>query len=275
MIEPIPIYIAQLPIWVSMTVTVIFSVFLSLIGTLLTYQLFTYRELSANNDIVNAKYGYFGGIFAVSLGLALVGAYGVYMDLRDSSIREVGALRSLYSSLPSEPESQIDPYDVAKKAAIINYAQAIVGGEWTIQAKSEMETTTSVALKRLFDALLAGPSDNLILDSHMHWINDAIEAHSMRTATYSRTLSIMIWTILLFGTFLALTVPLFIGTQYFMTQALLSSGFSVFIMLHLLVIIHLAYPINEDLGFTAEPYTEFVREVQRLPEALKKQAGAP
>lgn len=273
MIEPILIYIAQLPIWITITLTVVLSVIMSLLGTLLTYELFTYRELAANNDIANAKYGYFGGIFAVSLGLALVGAYGVYMDLRDSSIREVGALRTLYYSLPAGGDAQIGPYDAAKKAAIINYAKAIVDGEWMIQTESEMATSTSVALKKMFDALMAEPSRNPILDSHMHWINDAIEAHSMRTATYSRTLSIMIWTILLFGTFLSITVPLFIGTQYFMTQALLSSAFSTFIMLHLLVIIHLAYPINSEIGITAEPYSEFIEEVRKLQEELVTQSN--
>jgi hypothetical protein len=55
-------------------------------------------------------------------------------------------------------------------------------------------------------------------------------------------------------------VPLFVGAQNIITQAILSSLFSAFIMLHLLVIVHLAYPFTGDVAITAGVFIDFLEE---------------
>lgn len=270
MIETIILYIANTSLAISIPVTLALAACMSLIGTILAYELYTFPELAANNDIVNAKYGYFGGIFAVSLGLALVGAYGVYADYRDASIREVASLRSLYYSLPAKGSARLSPADAAKKDAVLEYARTVIDLEWKVTPSGDGSDRSALALKKLFDVFVGDPGENHLLDSHLHWLNDAVEAHAMRAPSDSRAVSVMVWTILLFGTVIAIIVPLFMGTPYFLTQAILSSLFSAFIMLHLLAIIHLAYPINDDVGVTAVAYQQFLDEAARIDAQIGK-----
>lgn len=261
-------YIADLPLWISIPGCLILALLISLAGTIIPYEMFTYRELAANNDIVNTKFSYFGGIFAVSLGLALVGAYGIYLDARDASTREVGALRSLYYSLPSEGQAGDSVLSEERRQSVIAYAQAVVNEDWTIQGQRKINYDSDIALKKMFDIFIAKPEESHIMDSHLHWLNDAVEAHAMRSSTGSRTLSMMIWSILLFGTGLSILVPMFFGTQTIVIQAILSSAFSAFILLHLLVIIHMAYPVNDDVGITAGVYLDFIEETKVINKAL-------
>lgn len=266
--ETLFIYIAELPIWISIPGSLVLALVISLIGTIIPNEIYTYQELAANNDIVNTKFSYFGGIFAVSLGLALVGAYGVYLDARDASTREVGALRSLYYSLPAEGAAGDSPLNMQRRAAVMEYTNAVISEDWTVRGQDKPNFNSDIALKKMFDIFIAKPEESHIMDSHLHWLNDAVEAHSMRASSKSRTLSVMIWSILLFGTALSIFVPMFFGTQSIIIQAILSSTFSAFILLHLLVIIHLAYPVNDDVGISTAVYIEFLEEVKVLNEAL-------
>jgi len=266
--ESVFIYIAELPIWVSIAGVMVLALVVSLAGTVIPNEIYTYQELAANNDIVNTKFSYFGGIFAVSLGLAMVGAYGVYLDARDASTREVGALRSLYYSLPAEGAEGDSALSLQRRSAIVDYATIVIDEDWTVRGQDVPNFNSDITLKKMFDIFMAKPDESPLMDIHLLWLNDAVAAHSMRASSKSRTLTVMIWSILLFGTALSIFVPLFFGTQTVIIQAVLSSSFSAFILLHLLVIIHLAYPVNDDVGISTAVYVEFLEEVKVLNHAL-------
>ena len=77
MIETVLAFIAQVPLSISITAVLCAAVIISLIKLLIVHELYTYQELVGNNDVIGLKYGLFGEVFAVALGLALVGSYSL------------------------------------------------------------------------------------------------------------------------------------------------------------------------------------------------------
>lgn len=174
--ESVFIYIAELPIWVSIAGVMVLALVVSLAGTVIPNEIYTYQELAANNDIVNTKFSYFGGIFAVSLGLAMVGAYGVYLDARDASTREVGALRSLYYSLPAEGAEGDSALSLQRRSAIVDYATIVIDEDWTVRGQDVPNFNSDIALKKMFDIFMAKPDESPLMDIHLLWLNDAVAA---------------------------------------------------------------------------------------------------
>lgn len=266
MIEALILYIAEAPLSVTIPITIGATVFVSFITTYVANELFTYRDLALNNDLIAIKFGYFGGIFAVSLGLALIGSYGLYVDVREVSSNEVSALRSLYYSAREEVETPTREGKGIMRKAIIDYAQSVVEDEWAGQARSKSSSRTTSRLTELYDAFIMYGDKNLINASYANWLGEVVKMRGLRTTTSTRTVAEMVWVVLFAGVLLSLLVPLFIGVQNFVVHLLISTLFSTFVMLHLLAIVYLAHPFTGDIAVTASTYVDFIREAKDLGE---------
>lgn len=271
MIEAILLYIASTPLSVSVPVTIALSIAISLISTYLTNEFYTYSELATNNEVIGIKFSYFGGIFAVSLGLALIGSYSLYMNVREISSNEVSALRSLYYTAREEAKSASGKGEEIMRQAVVNYAKSVVEDEWTGQAKGRMSEKTTGRLVEMQNAFLDYGDQNLLNASQANWLGEVTKNRGLRTTTASRTIAQIVWVILLAGALLSILLPLFIGAQNLFVQVLISSLFSIFIMLHLLAIVHLAHPFTGEIGVTASIYNDFIKET----ESVGAKPGSP
>jgi hypothetical protein len=129
-----------------------------------------------------------------------------------------------------------------------------------LQGRSGISDKTTVALHNLFIAFTSLKESSPLVQTQLSWLNEVVKSRALRTTTVSRALSVLVWVILLIGISLSVVVPLFVGAQNIITQAILSSLFSAFIMLHLLVIVHLAYPFTGDVAITAGVFIDFLEE---------------
>lgn len=264
MIDSLLTYIAHVPLSIAVPAAILISLALSLIGTWVPNSIYTYPELAANNHIVGIKFGFFGEIFAVSLGLALIGAYSLYVDVKSTSISEVSSLRALYYSIEAEDKTAPEVGETAMKQAVLEYSRSVVDDEWRLMAENRMSERTTARLVAMFDTFKTYSQANILNASQLEWLGDIVKARAERTSTSTRSLSILIWVILGIGTGLSIIVPLFVGSQNFVTQAVMSSLFSAYILLHLLVIIHLAFPFLGDVAVTASVYIDFIDEISKL-----------
>ena len=105
MIETILTSIARVPLSIAIPGVLIVAVIISLIKNIIVRELYTYQELVGNNEVIGLKYGLLGEVFAVALGLSLVGSFTLYMGVRETSSVEVSALRSLYYSATERDET--------------------------------------------------------------------------------------------------------------------------------------------------------------------------
>jgi hypothetical protein len=266
MIETLLKSITAVPLSISIPAVLFASVLISLIGSFIVRELFTYQELVGNNEIVGVKYGLFGEVFAVALGLALVGAYSLYMGVRETSSIEVSALRSLYYSAAARDESQGGKAAdlVEMRMSVVNYARSVAEDEWTLMADGKMSEQTTKRLKGMFDIFLKYNEPNIMNAAQLGFLGDIVEARGLRSSTATRTITQIVWVILVSGVLLIFLGPVFIGAPNAFVQALVTSLFSAFIMLNILALVHLAHPFTGELAITASPYLNFIEETKML-----------
>lgn len=267
-LESALLYIAGTPLSAAIPLTIIVAIIISFISTLIISEIYTFPDLAWNNEVVGIKFSYFGELFAVSLGLALIGAYGLYMGVREVSITEVTALRSLFHSEVTQIGEPHGAASLERRDALIAYAKSVVDEEWSLLPQNRASENTTIKLQKLFDAYRIDSKNNPLITTELSWLNDLVKSRVMRTTTLTRSLSLLVWIILLIGTIMSLVLPLFIGTRYFFTHVILSSLFLSFVLLHLLFILHLAYPFTGEVGISTAVYVDFLKEVDLINSTL-------
>ena len=118
-------------------------------------------------------------------------------------------------------------------------------------------------LKQLSDAfLLVEPTTNAqmaLQQNTVEWVRQVNESRSFRLTTVSRSLVSLVWILLGLGTAIAIVFPWFFGTTNVLSQATMSAILVSFLVMHLLVILHLAYPF---VGETAISPSAFIAVAQ-------------
>ena len=264
MIETVLAFIAQVPLSISITAVLCAAVIISLIKLLIVHELYTYQELVGNNDVIGLKYGLFGEVFAVALGLALVGSYSLYMGVRENSSGEVSALRSLYYSATERDDKLGGQGTEILRATVVSYAESVAEDEWKLLANGQMSEKTTIRLTEMFDSFLKYNDPNIMNGGQLNFLDDVVKLRGLRTSTSTRTLTQVVWAILVSGVTLVFLGPIFVAAESSFVQIVLASALSAFIMLNLLALVHLSHPFIGELAITASPYLEFIEETKML-----------
>ena len=264
MIETVLAFIAQVPLSISITAVLCAAVIISLIKLLIVRELYTYQEMVGNNDVIGLKYGLFGEVFAVALGLALVGSYSLYMGVRENSSSEVSALRSLYYSATERDDKLGGKGTAILRATVVNYAESVAEDEWKLLANGQMSEKTTIRLTEMFDSFMKNNEPNIMNAGQLNFLGDVVNLRGLRTSTSTRTLTHVVWAILVSGVTLVFLGPIFVAAESSFVQIVLASALSAFIMLNLLALVHLSHPFIGELAITASPYLEFIEETKML-----------
>ena len=255
----IGLILAQLPLRVSVPLMLFIAVSISLIGTWVVNAVYAFGELEPNNNIGGVKFQFMGEIFAVTLGLALIGAFDHYSQARDSAQREVSNLQALSWAADAYNLPEQTAARNQMKSAIREYSRAVVEREWTTMSFGIQSFEVTHRFRELTEAFsLVEPrngAQEVLQQNTVEWVRVVGELRNFRLTTVSRSLIALVWMILLFGTAIAIGFPWFFGVTSFATHAIMSTLMTSFIVLHLVVIVHLAYPF---LGETAVSPDGFV-----------------
>lgn len=250
--------LAQLPLTVILPLTVGAAVLVSIIGTWVTNSLYTVEQLQGNNRVGAAKFQFIAEVYAVSLGLALIGAFDHFTNAQTSVQREAATLEALSRAADAYDRPEQTTLRTQMKAAVRDYARAVVEREWATMSFGVASFEVNARLKELSNAFILAdpitPRQETLQQNTVEWVREIGELRSFRLTTVSRSLIAMVWLITLVGTGLAVIFPWFFGSPNIVVQGLMSCLLSAFLVLHLIVVLHLAYP--------------FVGETSVSPQAL-------
>ena len=118
-------------------------------------------------------------------------------------------------------------------------------------------------LAQLSDAFVkAEPVTNAqqaLQQNTVEWVRQVNENRSFRLTTVSRSLVSLVWVLLVLGTVLSIVFPWFLGTTNVIAHAVMSAILVSFLVMHLVVVLHLAYPF---VGETAISPSAFLAVAQ-------------
>jgi hypothetical protein len=256
----IGLFLAQLPLRVSVPLVLFLAVSASFLGSWIFNSIFTTDQLTQNNSVGGVKFQFIGEVFAVTLGLALIGAFDHYAHARDAAQKEVSTLQALSRASDAYDQPEQANTRIQMKSTVRNYSRAVVEQEWHSMSFGIKNFQVSQRFREMTDAFtLAHPVNamqEVLQQNTVEWTREVGELRNFRLTTVSRSLIALIWIIILFGVAIAICFPWFFGMNGFLSQAAMSALLSAFIALHLIVIVNLAYPFLGDTAISPEGFLE-------------------
>ena len=122
----IGLYLASIPLESAVPLFLAVGMLVSIIGSWVVNSIFTPFQLEANNGVGGAKFWFLGEVYAVTLGLALIGAFDHYTTSQTNAQKEAATLASLKGAalVYNLPEQEADQR--AMRNAVTAYARAVV-----------------------------------------------------------------------------------------------------------------------------------------------------
>ena len=257
------VLLARIPLDVSVPMIIAIGVLVSVLGTWIVNTVYAPFQLEPNNLPAAAKFSFLGEVYALTLGLALIGAFDHYTSAQSTVQREVSTLVALDRAADVYDEPGQAELRARMKAAVREYARAEVEKEWRTMSVGIPSFEDTHRLGQLSDAFMkAEPVTNAqqaLQQNTVEWVREVSENRSFRLTTVSRSLVSLVWVLILLGTVVAIIFPWFFGTVNVVAHGLMSAILVSFLMVHLVVILHLAYPF---VGETAISPSAFLAVAQ-------------
>jgi hypothetical protein len=259
----IGLYLASIPLESAVPLFLAVGMLVSIIGSWVVNSIFTPFQLEANNGVGGAKFGFLGEVYAVTLGLALIGAFDHYTTSQTNAQKEAATLASLKGAalVYNLPEQEADQR--AMRNAVTAYARAVVDREWGIMSYGISDTEVSIRLTEIRAAFLGveplTSGQQALQQNTVEWVRQLSEYRTLRLTTVSRSLVALVWIVVIVGTLTAIIFPWFFGTFNILAQGAMSALLVSFLMLHLLVILQLSYPFVGDSSISSAAFLDVMR----------------
>jgi hypothetical protein len=256
--------IAALPTLLAAAITVGLPLLLALGFGHVMFSLFTAQEFAANAFVGSIKFGFVVEIYAVVAALTLVGSWDIYQSSRDTLQKEVGAIYMLALAVDGYglPDQQARRGEM--RAAIRGYASAVVSEDWPMMQAGTTGAGSEHAFQRLarafLDADLATPAQQAVAQNVVQWVANVADARIARLSVMSRTLSGLIWLLVLTVSVAVIAFQWFFGSANQAMHYAMGAVVAAIVGAVLLVALKLAFPfVGDPALLTPRPYFELMQ----------------
>lgn len=248
-------YLEHLPPWLCGVIIVSSFVVFSIIGLAL-FQWLTVGRLrlteEMNNDII-----FFASAIAVfyslTVGLIAVGVWTTYTEVENTVSAEATAIGCFYRDISGYPE----PTRTRLQTQVREYTVFLIEQAWPAQRRGK---STDVATRRLstleqelvrFEPATLG--QQVLHAETFRQYNDVAGLRRKRLHAIGAGLPSVMWSVVLIGAFLTITVTYLLKMQR-IVHFVLTGFFAMFIGLVVFVITSLDQPLSGPLAIDSGPY---------------------
>ena len=255
----LPHHIAALPGWVAILLTAGVPVLLALgIGHAM-HQIFTPQEFAANSQIGAVKYGFIVEIYAVVAALALVGSWDIYQTARDTVQQETSNLYMLALAVDTFSGPDLAATREEMRTAIRLYAGAVVTHDWPAMQAGQTSMGSEAAFQRLARAFLDAEgqtaAQQVLKQTAGEWVAQVAKARIERLSVMSRTLSGLIWALVLTVSVATISFQWFFGGGHVALHYTMGAVIALIVGAVLLVSLKLAFPfVGNPALLTPRPF---------------------
>ncbi len=224
---------------------------ISLLGHYIVSQYFTVAELQPNNLVGGFKYSFIAEVYAVTVALCLVGSWEIYQNARDTVQREAATMYFLLQSAPVYGEPGQEGPRQAMELGVRNYAKAVVEKDWDNMRRGRTvggsDPEFNLLVRAYLDVEPRTAAQQALQQNTSQWLMQVSEFRINRLSSVSRTLTGLLWLLVVTSTGIVFVFPWFFGSPNQITQAIMGALASVTMTSVILVAVKLAYP------FAGEP----------------------
>lgn len=228
------------------------------------FAVFTEQDFARNGFMASVKFSFVVEVYAVVAALTLVGSWDIYQTARDTLQREAGALYMLALS--------VDAYGLPEQAALRDemrtairaYATAVVSQDWPAMQAGIASTASEPAFQKLarvfIDAEPVTAAQQALAQNISEWVAQAADARIGRLSVTSRTLSVLVWFLVLTVSVAVIAFQWFFGSPNRGLDYAMGGVTVAIIGSVLLVAVKLAHPfVGDPPLLSARPFFELMQ----------------
>jgi hypothetical protein len=251
--------IAALPTAIGVLVAVGVPVLIAMSVGAVMFAVFTPQELAANSLIGSVKFSFVVEVYAVVAALTLVGAWDIYTTSRNTLQKESGALYMLAHAVDTYNAAEQAGTRQAMREAIRDYAEAVVAYDWPRLRQGMGSGGSDAAFTRLsrvfFDTEPVTAAQQALAQNTSNWVAQVAEARIDRLSVGTRTISLLIWALILTVSVSVLVFQWFIGSGSQGVHYGMGAVIAIIVGGVLLVSLKLAFPfVGDDPLLSPRPF---------------------
>lgn len=169
----------------------------------------------SHNDIVGYYLAAVTVFYGITLGLVAVGTWNTYSEVQTKVDREAQLVASLYRDVSGYPE----PIRSALRTDLKSYLRQVVDVSWPQQRKGIVPTGSGPMIDSLQDHLVTfeptTAGQQVLQAETFKQFNSLVEIRRSRLDSVTTSLPTSLWTLVVLGALVSITVTLFFDTASF------------------------------------------------------------
>ncbi|HTR15057.1 MAG TPA: DUF4239 domain-containing protein [Roseiarcus sp.] len=252
------LFLTTQPIWVAAIILLVPTTIVAVAGPAIVRRYVTLERLRSNNEVAGFKFATIGVIYAVLLAFAIVVVWERYNQAENDVAKEASAVATVMRLT----QGLDAPHGAAIRAATIAYIKAAVERDWPAMAQGRPSHTVTVALTKIYDAVLKYHSfdanEALVITQILENVNEMSETRRARLVVSTGIVPGIIWTVLFTGAFVTVGFTFFFGTANLRAQMMMSGALSILTFLGLLTIVAIDHPFAGTVHVGPEALTAVI-----------------
>ena len=249
-----PEMIASLPIWAAGLLMAALVIGGAIAVELVARRAIPHHVRDGQNAVASSMFTVIGTTYAVLLAFVAMLAWEGFLRAQAVTDTEASLVQSAYVLIDGLDGPERGPM----RGAIVDYARAVVGTEWPMQARGERPPDEEANLSRLTAIALHLRPTN-IADGNLHnlllrQLTDLASARRERVFAAGARIPPIIWFTLVAGGAISVAFSSFLGAPSLRMHLAMSSLLALSGALVLLVIVALSNPFRGDFRISPEPF---------------------
>lgn len=230
------------------------SVALAMGGLWFTRRNVSHEILMEHHDVAGAMLSVVGALYAVVLGLVVVGSITKFEQARTTVEQEANALRDIFflsEGLGAERSRNIEHL-------CIKYAKQVCDDEWTLmslgQRSPKVDRTFEGLIHEIVEFRPINDGESNVQQSLLSELNNVGDSRAFRTVLSTPSFDPIIWSVLVFGGIVLVVFTYFFGVENLKLQLLMTGLVTVVLVLNMLIVAMFAYPFSGDVRVWPKPF---------------------
>lgn len=256
-------WLYEIPLWQLCLVVVMPGIFMSL-GGLYCVRRFGWMLDPQDNGTAGFAHAFIGVLYAVALGLMVVGVQGGYSDLEKVVMAEANLTGDLYSDV----EGLAEPISTELQSLILRYTNLVIEQEWPIVAAggfSDEETWGVIdeVARRIITYQPTSDVELIVFAEVLDGVNQLLDQRRERLHLGTSGVGLVTWAVVLTGAMITIGVALFYNTVSARAHYWLVGMMAAMYGLMIFLIVAMDHPLWGDFSVQPDTFVEVRDNIER------------
>jgi hypothetical protein len=262
-------FLLYAPIWVMVTIIMLFSIFVSFAGFRIIHKFYHYENLEKSHNVTSYIFNAYGLLYAVVIAFVVYINWSDYNNAQEQLYNESNHISNLFH----EAQGFQEPFKTDLMKNIVSYTDNIFNSEIAEMKEGKSSYESNKEYNKLWDNFLnidVKKLENTVLyDKCMDEINKISESRRFRFFYLNNTIPKLIWVIMLFGCVFSFSFSFFFGMRSKFPYLFLVIGFTFINIMLLYLIFVLDHPYEGINSITYSPLEKILSHFNTVINGAK------